>query len=165
MELNIGYSNNLKLKAIWLSRYFLRDQFLLSDMERVIQQDIYDRITQQYKAQNIHLPQDIIFNITEIDFNNIDNVNFLDNYVRRGIPVVIKNFNNKASKVWSPQYFRETYGEHSVEVINTSSVKSLRSTLREFYELSMQGEPLYLRSLSDIFDKHPVIICNSIHAA
>ena len=85
-------------------------------------------------------------------------MNFLDNYVRSGVPVVIKNFSNKAIRDWSAQYFAEKYPNHLADVINTSSVTTQQATLSEFFEKSSKGEPLYLRSLSNIFDVDPSLV-------
>lgn len=157
LDVDIGYLNNLKLKGIWLSRYFLKDQFLLKDAEAVVHHDIINRLTAQYKRQNLTTAS-IIKRVPTFRWGDIDRDTFFREYVQKGVPVVIKGFPSNAVKVWTPEYFAAHYGDHKIDVINTSAVQSISSTLSDFVRLSAVGEPLYLRSLSDIFDKHPELI-------
>jgi hypothetical protein len=163
VNIDIGYENNIQLKFIWLSRYFAQDQFLFSEYEQSVFHDIERRLKKQYKERNYDLDQNnpnLNLKIDEIDYADIKSgkIDFLNMYVRSGIPVVIKNFQNKASREWTPKYFATKYPNHVCDVINTSSVTTQTTTLAEFYSKSVNGEPLYLRSLSNIFDVDPSLL-------
>jgi len=160
VSIDIGYGNNLQLKFIWLSRYFAQDQFLFAEHEQSVFQDIERRLRAQYKARNYDLTKhnpNLNLAIDEVDYADIvsGKVDMLREYVRPGVPVVIKNFANKAVREWSAEYFATKYPNHVCDVINTSSVTTQTTTLSEFYSKSVAGEPLYLRSLSNIFDVDP----------
>lgn len=157
LPLDIGYWNNLKLKGIWLSRYFLKDQFLWKTEEETIHRNIIERVATQYKRLNLN-ESSIISQVPTFKWSDIDKETFFKEYVQKGAPVIIKGFPSKAAKVWSPDYFAANYGDHKIDVINTSAVQSISSTMSDFVRLSAAGEPLYLRSLSDIFDKHPELV-------
>lgn len=155
VKIDIGYHNNLQLKFIWLTRFFVQDQFLFVDWEKYVFGDIESRLRSQYERENY---PSLDLKIDTINWDDIDHVQFLDYYVRRGVPVVIKNFKNEATGKWSAEYFAKTYPNHNCEVINTSSVTAQRETIADFFAKSSQGAPLYLRSLSNIFDVDPKLI-------
>jgi hypothetical protein len=157
LNINLGYWNDLQMKSIWLSRFFLQDQFLFKSWEQRVHGDILNKITEQYKQLNLTV-NSITTQLPTFQWGNIDRETFVREYVAKGAPVVIKGFPSKASKIWSADYFASNYGDHRIDVINTSSVVSVSSTLSEFVRQTQLGEPLYLRSLSDIFDKHKELI-------
>lgn len=153
-DIDIGYWNNLKLKGIWLGRYFLQDQFAFKQLELKVQSNILQRLTAQYKERGID-KSSLISPVAAFRWGDIDQDTFFKDYVQKGVPVVIKGFPSKAAKEWTPAYFAKHYGDHKIDVIDTLAVRSVNSTISDFVQRSSKGEPLYLRSLSDIFDKHP----------
>jgi len=157
LNVHIGYFNNLQMKTIWLSRYFSQDQFLFKDWESRVHRQILDTVTEQYKQLNL-TEASITTQVPTFQWGEIDKDTFLRDYVQRGFPVIIKGFPSKAAKVWSSQYFASTYGSHKIEAINTSAIVSVQTTLADFIRNTENGEPLYVRSLSDIFDKHKELI-------
>lgn len=118
LDINIGYANELQLKFIWLSRWFIEDQFLFSNYEKKIHDSIYHNLITQYE-QNNWTEKDLITSIPTFDFKDITSDEFLKEYVQKGIPVVIKNFQNKAYNLWSTEYFHNKYGNHVIEVQRT----------------------------------------------
>ena len=157
LNVHIGYFNNLQMKTIWLSRYFSQDQFLFKDWESRVHLQILDTVTEQYKELNL-TEASLTTQVPTFQWGDIDRDTFLRDYVQRGFPVIIKGFPSKAAKVWSSQYFASTYGSHKIEAINTSAIVSVQTTLADFIRNTENGEPLYVRSLSDIFDKHKELI-------
>lgn len=164
INIDIGYENNLQLKFIWLSRYFVQDQFLFAEHEQRVFKDIERRLRKQYKERNYHLNQhnpNLNLAMAEVNYADIASgkVDMLKQYVRPGVPVVIKNFTHStAVQQWSAEYFATKYPKHVCDVINTSSVSTQSITLAEFYTQSAAGEPLYMRSLSNIFDVDPTLM-------
>jgi len=154
VELDIGYANDLQMKGIYLLRFFLKDQFLLSSVEAKIHQDIQNRLEKQYKALG-WTKKDLTLSIPTVQWGSITAEEFFTQYAQLGRPVIIKGFSSHAVKHWSAEYFKTKYGDYKIEVINISSIAPIRTTIGEFVDMSSKGEPLYLRSLSDIFDVHP----------
>ena len=158
VDIGLEYADNFELKGIYLARYFMQDQFLFKEREQKVLNKIEKQIKSIYAKRKDGSDAGLVLDVDTVDYSEIGSIDFLTKYVRTGVPVIIKNFNSEAVKNWSAKYFAEKYPNHKCEVVNTSSVTAQMSTLSEFYSHSMNGEPLYLRSLSDIFDKDPVCV-------
>lgn len=66
-------------------------------------------------------------NLLPVDYITSENSqNFIQNYLYKNIPCVIKDFSKdwEASKKWSSQYFKETYGNNIVKVYDESFSKA-----------------------------------------
>ena len=155
LELDLGYLNCLKLKFIWISRYLLEDQFFLHEYEKIIHADIRTRLDIQYKANNITLQQ-LQLDIPVIDYHSIAMNTFHEEHVLKGRPVVIKNYNFNATNEWTAEYISTNYGNHTVAVVNMNTSVTFNCLLSEFYEMSVRGDPVYIRVSSGLFDKYPV---------
>ena len=156
-NIDIGYSNQMQLKFIWLARFFTSSQFLLSDMEKGVFADIERRLRRQY-AQNNWTVHDLVTEVPSFEWGTLSPEDFFEQFVKIGKPVVIRNFPSTATSVWSTEYFAAKYGDHLVDVINTSAVRSIPNMRLADFVTAAKTEQLYLRSLSDIFDKHPGLL-------
>ena len=160
--LDMGYFNMLKLKLIYVSRYIGRDQFLFNDYANNILEDIDKRLSVQFKENNWDLKKMSEIPVPTVDFSEVESVPIYENFVKKGIPFVVKNVPSRAAKTWNPTYFAENYGKHSISVINTTDVEVLQMTMSEYVESQQEGNnngALYIRALSDIFDDYPVRRC------
>ncbi len=156
-NIDIGYSNEMQLKFIWLSRFFLSSQFLLADWEKSVHENIERRLRHQY-SQNNWTSQSLTTEVPSFEWGSISNEDFFEKFVKVGKPVVIRNFPSTATAQWSTEYFAERYGDHLVDVINTSAVRTIPSMRLADFVSAAKTELLYLRSLSDIFDIHPELL-------
>ena len=155
LDLDLGYYNCLKLKFIWISRFLMEDQFLLSTYEKQIHADIRKRLDIQYRVNNI-TAKELHLNIPVVDFNTISAELFHQEYVLNGRPVVIKNYNFNATNEWTAEYISTHYGNHTVAVVNMNTSVTFNCLLSDFYQMSLRGDPVYIRVSSGLFDKYPV---------
>ena len=160
--LDMGYGNMLQLKLIYVSRFLFGDQFLFNDHAVTILKDIESRLDKQFESNGWDFETFNEIPAPSVKYSDIDSVNIYEEYVKKGIPFVVKGAPSRAVDLWSPEYFASNYGSHAIPVINTSSVAVVDMTMSEFVESQHEGNnngALYIRSLSDIFDDHPVSLC------
>ena len=155
LHLDIGYWNQFQLKFIWISRLVYQDQFLFESTEKNIHKNILARLDKQYDEMN-YPTQNFILPVDSFSCDNVSITSFYKDYVLNGRPVVLKNCSFPARDKWSMTHFRDHYGDIQVDVLNMSSVSSVPLSMRQFHQLTQQGEPLYIRTYTSIFDKHPV---------
>ena len=155
VDIDIGYLNELELKFIWLSRLLYQDQFLFENEVKRIHKNIQSRLELQYDKLN-YPKQNFIIPVDTYDCHNISVHSFYHHYVLNGRPLVLKNCSFPARDLWNISYFKDHYGDITVDVLNMSSVSSVSLSMKRFYELTALGEPLYIRTYTSIFDKHPV---------
>lgn len=158
--LDMGYTNMLQIKLIYLSRFIFRDQFLFNDYANLILLDIEQRLEKQFKANKWDFTTFNEIPVPSVQYSQLDTVNVYEEYTKKGIPFVVKGTPSAAVQQWSPDFFAAKYGSHEVSVINTTSVGVVNMNLSEFVNSQQEGNKngvLYIRALSDIFDKYPVI--------
>lgn len=159
--LDMGYFNMLQLKLIYVSRFFGGDQFLFNDQANEILKDIEHRLDSQFKQNAWDLTTFNEIPVPSVDFSDVDSVDIYENYVKKGIPFVVKRVPSKAVDHWTPDYFATHYGQHSTAVINTTVMGVLQMNISAYVESQQEGNTngvLYIRALSDIFDEFPVSV-------
>lgn len=153
--LDMGNMNLLKLQFIYVLRYILKDQFLLQDQVLTIHQDMVQRLDKQFNENKWSYDTFAELPVPSHRWGEISPEDFFRRYVVNGIPVVLKGFPSQAKDKWSPEYFDTLAGDHEIAVINTTAVTSVRMNISDF--VASQSDPnngdiLYIRALSDIFD-------------
>ena len=155
VELDAGYYILLQLKFIWISRFFLQDQFLFVATEKRIHADIDGRLRRQFDA--MQFPQEHFeVSIPTYDWRTMSLEGFLNEHVRKGRPAVIKNFNISGAAEWTPEFLSANYGDYVVSAVNMSTESSMAVTLAQLYQLARGGDPLFARGASGVFDIFPV---------
>lgn len=135
-ELDIGYSNELTMKFIYLSRYFMQDQFLFESWANDVLTRIKDRLEKQYQANN-WTEETLTTPVPVIEWGSLTPEEFYTQYVKPGKVVVLRHVPSKAAELWTTQYFAEHYGNHIVDVINTTAISPAPPMpLREFIQAS-----------------------------
>lgn len=131
-ELDMGVWNVIKMKWIYVLRYFMKDQFYLQQDSYYILKNVESRLTKQFAMNG--WTEETFANIPVPSFqaDNITSREFFDQYVKMGIPVILKNFSSIARDNWSPNYFSRLAGDHVIDVINTTAISSVRMSLSEF---------------------------------
>ena len=164
--LDMGYFNTLQLKFIYLSRYLAKDQFLFADKANIILKDVEARLDLQFEKNNWDFSTFNEIAVPSIGYSDIGNVSIYNDYVKKGIPFIVKGVPSRAVDVWSPDYFASSYGSHEVAVINTTELAVLHMNISDYVNIhreSKESGVLYIRSLSDIFDEYPVCSCSSLN--
>lgn len=158
-SLDIGYLNEMQMKIIYLSRYLFRDQFLFQSWEHDVHSTIANRLGAQYE-KNGWDESTLTTAVPTVEWDSIStNVDkFFNDFVKPGKVVVVRHVPSKAVTTWSTDYFAAQYGDHLVDVINTSSVRPVPSMKLADFVSASKSESLYLRSLSDIFDVHEELL-------
>jgi hypothetical protein len=133
-DLDMGASNLLKLKLIYVMRYLCSDQFLFQDTANGVLSDIEARLDSQYKANGWNYSSFENVPVPSFDWKDISADQFYEQFVLRGIPVVLKNVPSASSELWSPDFFADQYGSHEFDVINVNSVSTLRMNFSRYVE-------------------------------
>ena len=159
----MGYFNTLKLKLIYVARYIFEDQFLFAHETALIHEDIAKRLDAQYAENNWKVHQFDNVPVPSAEWGKVSAKDVFEKYVLPGIPFVLRNVPSAARDKWSPEYFAEKYGHHTIDVINTHEMSVLTMNMSRYVEAHRpEGDAergnatWYVRALSDIFDSYPV---------
>jgi hypothetical protein len=93
----VSLLRSLKFKFIYLSRLIFQDNFLFTEWLQQVQDDLLSDL----KAQNAPMDDDTVYQIPTFDYNTVDPNMFLNDFVKKGRPAILKNTNVEAMK-WTP---------------------------------------------------------------
>lgn len=152
VRLNIGYWNKLQFKIILIARFLTRSQFLFhSRLKRV-----HDNILHRLESQGL-TKADLDVKVPTFRPGEKSPEFIFKNYVRRGIPVVIKGgaLDTRAAKVWTADYFKERYGHVEVHLLDQQKREHFRGTMGECIDSRGTERQLYANFTSNIFSYNP----------
>jgi hypothetical protein len=129
-DLDMGSSNLLQLKFIYLARYLLADQFLLDSYAQKILKDIERRLELQVNPADLEALQNL--SVPTVQWNEITADEFHNRYVLKSVPVILKNVPSAAKELWAPEYFAAKYGGHEFEVSHVNNLSTLRMNFSRY---------------------------------
>jgi hypothetical protein len=129
-KLDMGSSNLMQLKFIYLARYLLADQFLLDSYAQGILKDIERRLELQVSPTELDALQNL--SVPTVQWDEITAEEFHNRFVLKSVPVILKNVPSAAKELWSPEYFAETYGGHEFEVSHVNNLSTLRMNFTRY---------------------------------
>ena len=143
--------NKFNYKITWLAEHFLRFPFLGRHRK-----NLSDKI-----AINIPIVKEELLSPVPV-MNNFDLEDFLLNYVKKGMPVVLKGAakNWGAIKKWTPEFLANQYPDFPVVLYDQKKDnpeldgKVKHTTLKEYVESMKKGSKNYARFLP-LLDKQP----------
>lgn len=103
----IGYWNSLQLKAIYISRYFLKDNFLFEDWMN----GIHISILRDFEARGLAMERLAPEPIANVDIASADFSQLYNDFVLADRPVVLNNVGVGAMQ-WTSHTLRDRYGEY-----------------------------------------------------
>jgi hypothetical protein len=130
--LDMGSTNLLKLKLIYVARFLGMNQFLFSEIANDTLADIERRLEAQFLANGWDSSTFDNLDVPSMRWGEIDPETFLKTCVIPGIPCIIKDVPSGARDKWNPAYFASHYGQHNIEVINTNTVSVLQMNISRY---------------------------------
>jgi hypothetical protein len=131
--LDFGESNLLQLKLIYVGRYIFKDQFFMQEQSDRLLKNIERRLNSQFKRENWNEHTFASIPVPEVTWSeNLSPDDVFKEYVKLGVPFIMRNYTSVAAQRWSPQFFADYAGDHELDVVNTSAVSTLRMTLSQF---------------------------------
>lgn len=154
-DLDMGSLNLIQLQFIYVLRYLFKNQFFLKDTTDKILKDIEMRLDTQFKQNGWTPETHAHISVPTHRWGEISDEEIFSRYIRTGTPLILKGYPSQALDLWTPDYFVSIAGDHEIDVINTTAIKSIRMTISDF--VTSQRNPansdvLYIRALSELFD-------------
>jgi len=104
----IGYMRALKLKTIYVCRYWARDNFLWQGWL----DQIHKELIADLEAKGAKKDNDQVYEIPHFDVDAIDGAKFFQDYVKMGRPAILRKVNVAAMK-WNSEYLLAKAGNFS----------------------------------------------------
>lgn len=135
-------------------RFLYYDNYLYQDWL----DQIHKELLEDFKARNVPVDEHTVYQIPTFQFDEVDPQYFLNEFVKKGRPAILKN-SRIAAMNWTTDNLAERYPDFmAVTRCISGAAKAKRWPLRDYVDSRNGTEVCYLDNNAELFEQHPELV-------